>query len=66
MAWSSSITHQFHTIYLSSFLRDAGLLISPALYAAGWQRGCITTGIYVPTEFCRATPGRWLTALLKD
>lgn len=66
MAWSSPITHQFDTVHLSPFLHDSGLLISPSVCAGGWQRDCIATGVYVPTEFCRATPGRWLTALLKD
>lgn len=50
MAWSSPVTHQFDAINLSSFSCDPGLLISPALYAAGWQRGCIATGVCVPTE----------------
>lgn len=47
MTWSSPV-HQFDTVHLSPFSHDSGLLISPSLHAAGWQRGCIATGIYVP------------------
>lgn len=65
MAWSSPIIHRFDTINFPSFSHDTDLLISPVLYAAGWQRDCIAIGICVPTEFCRATPGRWLTSFVE-